>query len=231
MNRAFLLTLAVCLSFPAYAQLLIAPTRFVLDADRSITEKIVVENTSDKPMRLEIKPVYRPISLQDVKRTNETIREDENIADWLQVSPPVIRELKPNQRRTIRLRFNALPKEKEQGEYRAYLHFSPKAISTTLANDSKLQSNPEFEFNFRINSYIPVYAQKGQIKQDVAFQCNEQALSVTNNAKYQFNAMLNIDGQESKLVLLRESEMTRPMSGVNKVTLVQGNKTLHECNF
>lgn len=35
----------------AYAQLLIAPTRFVLDADTSVTEKIVVENNSDQPIR------------------------------------------------------------------------------------------------------------------------------------------------------------------------------------
>ncbi|MEZ9987272.1 molecular chaperone, partial [Vibrio sp. 10N.261.49.A3] len=45
----------------AYAQLLIAPTRFVLDADTSVTEKIVVENNSDQPIRLEIKLIYRPV--------------------------------------------------------------------------------------------------------------------------------------------------------------------------
>lgn len=111
----------------ASAQLLIAPTRFVLDADTSVTEKIVVENNSDEPIRLEIKPIYRPVKASGLVRTDENIAESENIADWIKVSPPIIRELKPNQRRTVRLRMNALPDDMPDGEYRAYLWFSPIA--------------------------------------------------------------------------------------------------------
>tara|TARA_Y100001956_G_scaffold81114_1_gene97855 strand:+ start:1849 stop:2541 length:693 start_codon:yes stop_codon:yes gene_type:complete len=230
MSRTFFLILATLLTLPAYAQLLIAPTRFVLDADRSITEKIVVENTSDKPIRLEIKPTYRPIALKEVNRLNASVEQTENIADWLQVSPPVIRELKPNQRRTIRLRFNALPQDKEQGEYRAYLHFSPIALGEQ-ATDAKQQSQPSFQLDFRVNSYVPIYVQRGAVKDEVVYQCDNHALRVTNNGKYQFNALINADGQESKLVLLRESEMIKPLPGVKKVSLLQDDKSLHECVF
>jgi P pilus assembly chaperone PapD len=61
MKHLVLLLTTIFVSFSSYAQLLIAPTRLVLNADQSVTEKIIVENNSDKPIRLEIKPVYRPI--------------------------------------------------------------------------------------------------------------------------------------------------------------------------
>lgn len=135
--------LGLLFSAQAHAQLLIAPTRFVLDADTSVTEKIVVENNSDQPIRLEIKPIYRPIKATGLVRTDANVTESENIANWIKVSPPIIRELKPNQRRTVRLRMNALPDDMPDGEYRAYLWFLLSQRRKSYLNwICRLRANP-----------------------------------------------------------------------------------------
>lgn len=216
----------------AYAQLLIAPTRFVLDADTSVTEKIVVENNSNEPIRLEIKPIYRSVKASGLVRTDANIAESENIADWIKVSPPIIRELKPNQRRTVRLRMNALPDDMPDGEYRAYLWFSPIAKApeeTDLSRTVRSNNGSAFELNFHINSYVPVYVQKGEQIQDVKFECDEQNLKITNDGKFQFSAKLNVDEHSEKLVLLRNAELTKPFPKGSKVSLVQNNQPLYEC--
>ena len=216
----------------AYAQLLIAPTRFVLDADTSVTEKIVVENNSNEPIRLEIKPIYRPVKASGLVRTDANIAESENIADWIKVSPPIIRELKPNQRRTVRLRMNALPDDMPDGEYRAYLWFSPIAKApeaTDLSRTVRSNNGAAFELNFHINSYVPVYVQKGEQVQDVKFQCADQNLKITNDGKFQFSAKLNVDEHSEKVVLLRNAELTKPFPKGSKVSLVQNDQSLYEC--
>ncbi|MFV8463652.1 molecular chaperone [Vibrio campbellii] len=216
----------------AYAQLLIAPTRFVLDADTSVTEKIVVENNSNEPIRLEIKPIYRSVKASGLVRTDANIAESENIADWIKVSPPIIRELKPNQRRTVRLRMNALPDDMPDGEYRAYLWFSPIAKApeaTDLSRTVRSNNGSAFELNFHINSYVPVYVQKGEQVQDVKFQCADQSLKIINDGKFQFSAKLNVDEHSEKVVLLRNAELTKPFPKGSKVSLVQNNQPLYEC--
>ena len=216
----------------AYAQLLIAPTRFVLDAETSVTEKIVVENNSNEPIRLEIKPIYRSVKASGLVRTDANIAESENIADWIKVSPPIIRELKPNQRRTVRLRMNALPDDMPDGEYRAYLWFSPIAKApeaTDLSRTVRSNNGSAFELNFHINSYVPVYVQKGEQVQDVKFQCADQNLKITNDGKFQFRAKLNVDEHSEKVVLLRNAELTKPFPKGSKVSLVQNDQPLHEC--
>lgn len=230
MKHLILLLTTVIISLPIHAQLLIAPTRLVLNADQSVTEKIIVENSSDKPIRLEIKPVYRPITLRGVTRTDKNIAQTEDIAEWIKVSPPVIRELKPNQRRTIRLRFSALPADKDNGEYRAYLWFSPITLAQGQTTDSQ-STGPSFNLDFRVNSYIPVYAQRGEIKQDVSFQCESGELRIQNKGKYQFNAILNTENLQEKLVLLRQSELVRSLPAKTKVLITQDEQSLHECTL
>ncbi|MEZ8726351.1 molecular chaperone [Vibrio cyclitrophicus] len=226
--------LGLLFSAQAHAQLLIAPTRFVLDADTSVTEKIVVENNSDQPIRLEIKPIYRPIKATGLVRTDANVTESENIANWIKVSPPIIRELKPNQRRTVRLRMNALPDDMPDGEYRAYLWFSPIAKTKELSEldlSAKGQSNngSAFQLNFHINSYVPVYVQKGKQVQDVKFTCENQSLTIRNDGNFQFNAKLNVDDHSEKLVLLRNAELTKSFPIGSKVSLLQDDQSLHEC--
>ncbi|WP_286298253.1 fimbrial biogenesis chaperone [Vibrio apostichopi] len=218
----------------AYAQLLIAPTRFVLDADTSVTEKIVVENNSDQPIRLEIKPIYRPVKASGLVRTDTSVTQSENIANWIKVSPPIIRELKPNQRRTVRLRMTALPADMPDGEYRAYLWFSPIAKAKDLSEvdlSGKAKSNDgsAFELNFHINSYVPVYVQKGGPVQDVKYHCDEQSITIRNDGNFQFNAKLNVDDHIEKVVLLRNAELTKPLPKGSKVSLVQNENSLFEC--
>ncbi|MEZ9017692.1 molecular chaperone [Vibrio lentus] len=218
----------------AYAQLLIAPTRFVLDADKSVTEKIVVENNSDQPIRLEIKPIYRPVKASGLVRTDTSVTQSENIANWIKVSPPIIRELKPNQRRTVRLRMTALPADMPDGEYRAYLWFSPIAKAkdlseVDLSGKAKSSDGSAFKLNFHINSYVPVYVQKGEPVQDVKYHCDDQSITIRNDGNFQFNAKLNVDDHIEKVVLLRNAELTKPLPKGSKVSLVQNENSLFEC--
>ena len=82
-----------------------------------------------------------------------------------------------------------------------------------------------------MNSYIPVYAQRGEIKQDVSFQCESGELRIQNKGKYQFNAMLNTENLQEKLVLLRQSELVRSLPAKTKVLITQDEQSLHECTL
>ncbi len=89
---------------------------------------------------------------------------------------------------------NALPADMPDGEYRAYLWFSPIAKAAELSDialsSSKTNSDGSaFQLNFHINSYVPVYVQKGEQVQDVKFQCDSQNLKITNDGN--FHSSLN----------------------------------------
>ncbi|MGF1706345.1 fimbrial biogenesis chaperone [Enterovibrio baiacu] len=229
MKCVLLALFSFIVSFPATCQLLIAPTRFVLDAERSVTEKIVVENTSDQPLRLDIKAVYRPITSQGVRRLRDDIEREEDISDFLQISPPIIRKLNPNQRRTIRLRLKALPSDKAKGEYRAYIHFSP---TVSVASTEEEKTSSAFALNFKVNSYIPVYVQKGQPEQDVSVLCDAHGIRIQNKSNYQFNAMLKYGDWTQNLVVVRNAELNKPLpSTATEAQLIQNEQVLQRCSF
>ncbi|MEZ9524635.1 fimbrial biogenesis chaperone [Enterovibrio norvegicus] len=229
MKCVLLALFSFIVSFPATCQLLIAPTRFVLDAERSVTEKIVVENTSDQPLRLDIKAVYRPIASQGVRRLSDDVEREEDISDFLQISPPIIRKLNPNQRRTIRLRLKTLPSDKAKGEYRAYVRFSP-TVSVASAGEDK--TAPAFALNFKLNTYIPVYVQKGQPTQDVSIQCEANGIRIQNKSNYQFNALLKYGDWTQNLVVVRNAELIKTLPNTTtEAQLIQHEQVLQRCSF
>ena len=221
----------VFMSLPTLAQLLIAPTRVIVDADSPITEKFIVENTSDKPIRVEIKPIYRPLKSNHSRRLDEDIESTEDLSEFLQVSPPVIRELKPNQRRVVRLRTQRLPANKPDGEYRAYLWFAPTVLSALGEQGIEPVTGSAFELDFIINSYIPIYAQRGDTVENIDIQCRNGELKLKNKSAYQFSAMLTADDHEEKLVILRQTEMDKSFAKETKIKVNQGERLIHECTL
>ncbi len=70
---------------------------------------------------------------------------------------------------------NALPADMPDGEYRAYLWFSPMVAprSLTARPVERCDLTMVQCSSFHINSYVPVYVQKGEQVQDVKFECDE----------------------------------------------------------
>ncbi|MGF1908412.1 molecular chaperone [Vibrio kasasachensis] len=218
------------ISCNAYSQLLVAPTRLLVDGDKTSTTEFIVENPSDTPIRLEIRPYYEETGTSGSERINPNITI-EDYSQNIRVSPPVIRNLKPNQRRTIRVQVladNTLP----DGEYRSYLKFTPTQKQEKIATQTVNSEGSNFDLNFQIQTYVPIYIQKGTPVQKVSFDCLNNSISITNHSKYQFNAMIESSTKnKQKLILLRESILTKQKEQNEIVTLTQENKTIYKCDM
>ncbi|WP_406734438.1 hypothetical protein RJD39_21845 [Vibrio scophthalmi] len=75
MKHSFVIA-CLLLSFQSYAQLLIAPTRIVIDGSKTVTEQVIIENTGNEALRVEINSVYKPIASNDVTRNTEESPND-----------------------------------------------------------------------------------------------------------------------------------------------------------
>lgn len=126
---------------------------------------------------------------------------------------------------------NALPDDMPDGEYRAYLWFAPILKAPEVSEADTSSDGSAFQLNFHINSYIPVYVQKGKAEQDVKVACENQALHIRNDGNFQFNAKLNVDDHTEKVVLLRNAELVKPLPKGANVTLTQKQQTLFECTL
>ncbi|WP_194437826.1 fimbrial biogenesis chaperone [Vibrio fluminensis] len=226
--KIFIFLAIFSLSSFSYAQLLISPTRIEIDGSRSQTTKVIVENIGDTPIRLDISPHYIETSRANMVRNNLNIAKIEDNSSKVRISPPVIRKLEPNQRRTIRVQVLA---QTEDGEFRTYLKFSPTKLNNekeNVKNVSSQQSN--LNINLTVHSYIPVYQAKGTVKDDVSYTCDNDAFSIQNHGVHQFNAWLDSPGTNSEnLVLLRESTLINQRNKGQIFTVRKDGKTLYKC--
>lgn len=231
--RFILIFLYFAFSSFAYAHLLIAPTRVDVDGSKTTTREIIVENSGDDPVRLEITPEYLHSVNENAVRNNPNIESIEKITDKIRISPPVIRHLKPNQRRTIRVQILASEME---GEYRSYLKFSPIPIESKEPKSNESKSNVDstatsININMIFHSYIPVYQTKGTAPQDVSFDCGENIFSITNHSKYQFNAWLESSTSEPrKILLFRESTLNLNKNSNDILSIKQSGSVIYTCN-
>ncbi|ROV59748.1 molecular chaperone [Vibrio ponticus] len=228
MRHIFSLCLVV-FSFQCFGQLIIAPTRLVVDDTRTITEEFIVENTSNNPIRLEIDSVYKPISNTEVVRNHPTIHSIEDISDRIRISPPVIRNLKPDQRRTIRVQIST-DDSLAEGEYRTYLRFSPteKKVKNSVSNTDS--EGIHLDLHFAVESFIPIYLQNGQPKQQVEFTCSKDKLVIANTDKFQFNAWIESSlNRKQKIVLLRESTQIKTKKHDETLTVSVDDDILFKC--
>ncbi|ANU38364.1 hypothetical protein [Vibrio scophthalmi] len=218
---------SLLLACNSYAQLLIAPTRVDVDATKNTTKKIIIENTSQEPVRVEIVPTYMSTVSSDVVRNNPDIESVERITEKIRVSPPVIRKLDPGQRRTIRIQI--LPSHTE-GEHRSYLKFTPTKLTTINTVNNQDSESSNFNLGFRIHTYIPIYQTNGKPKENVIFKCNPNNLAIENKDKFQFNATLETSTGEIKNILLfRESTMTIPKKNAETVFIKNNDRIIHQC--
>ncbi|MDA0148230.1 fimbrial biogenesis chaperone [Vibrio sp. LaRot3] len=229
--KLLILIFCVLFSTQSLAQLLIAPTRLVLDGSNTTTQKVVVENTGDEPVRLEISTTYKKVVGDGVYRHDDNIAALENIQDSIRISPPVIRSLKPGQRRTIRVRVDAIDTNQPDGEYRAYLRFSPTPTTESAPKTSQ-ENTTSIDITFKISTFIPVYVSKGQPAQNFTLQCHEGNFSIVNNSAFQLDTWLKLsdESEPKKLILLRESTMTRPLTKNQKVVLTQDDQEIANCS-
>ncbi|ANS87648.1 hypothetical protein VSVS12_03948 [Vibrio scophthalmi] len=229
MKHSFVIA-CLLLSFQSYAQLLIAPTRIVIDGSKTVTEQVIIENTGNEALRVEINSVYKPIASNDVTRNNPNVQTIEDISSKLRLSPPVIRSLKPNQRRTIRIQIPAIPDSLPDGEYRTYLQFSPTTTVPSQKSSEDKSADSSIDIQFNVHTFIPLYQAKGTPIQKMEFDCNPSQLTIVNQGKFQFSAWIESDVTDArKIVLLRESTMRLAKKNGETLTIRQDDQTLFQC--
>lgn len=226
--KFFIIPAMFLFSSISHAQLLISPTRIELDGSRSQTTKVIVENIGETPIRLDISSHYIETSRANMVRDNLDIAYIEDNSSKVRISPPVIRKLEPNQRRTIRVQVLA---QTEDGELRTYLKFSPTQLNYAKET-AKIESSQQAKLNVNltVHSYIPIYQAKGTVKDDVSYTCNSDIFSIQNHGIHQFKAWLDSPGMNSEnLVLLRESTLINQRNKGQVFTVRKDGKTLYKC--
>ncbi|BDU38261.1 hypothetical protein VINI7043_18666 [Vibrio nigripulchritudo ATCC 27043] len=232
----FLSLLFVCLlgfSHLSYAQLKIAPTRIVAQGEQASTHKLFIENTTSDPMRVKVSVVYRSALAGNDKsktRLEQDIEVQEDLSKFVKVSPPIIGNLKPNQRRTVRVRIQGLPAEYEEGEYRTYLLFQPIPLKDDKILDDGNAQGMTMNLDFIINTMIPVYAQKGAVEHSVRLDCKPNAVRVFNEGNYQLKGKLVAGNQVQNVFLVRDSSLEKPVTHSKGAQFVVDDQIIGSCN-
>lgn len=145
-----------------YAQLLISPTRIVLD-ERSRSAKVILINPTNKVR------TYR-ISWEEKTATvkggydNADIEEllPHSASSMIRISPRQI-TLKPNEKQTIRLMFRR-PRDLQDGEYRSHLAFKPLPLNKKSNNQT---TGVSIQLEALLAFTIPVIARQGTVDASV----------------------------------------------------------------
>ncbi|MEQ3747273.1 MAG: hypothetical protein ABNH53_13695 [Henriciella sp.] len=153
---------------PASAELLIAPTRVVLDRSDRSTELVVV-NKGAEEAAFRISVENRRMNLDgSMEEVTEAIDDELFAKDFIRFSPRRI-VLKPGERQTVRVsaRLNG---DMEEGEYRSHLRLqgAPLSAGRTLQSATSTDSGDLSIQLIAIRSItIPVIMRLGQLDADV----------------------------------------------------------------
>jgi hypothetical protein len=153
---------------PASAELLIAPTRVVLDRSDRSTELVVV-NKGAEEAAFRISVENRRMNLDgSMEKVTEAIDDELFAKDFIRYSPRRI-VLKPGERQTVRVsaRLNG---DMEEGEYRSHLRLqgAPLSAGRTLQSATSTDSGDLSIQLIAIRSItIPVIMRLGQLDADV----------------------------------------------------------------
>jgi P pilus assembly chaperone PapD len=231
----FLCLIFLCLigfSHFGYAQLKIAPTRIVSGGEQSSTHKLFIENTTSNPLRVKVSVLYRS-TLQEhdnsKTRLKEGIETREDLSDFIKVSPPIIGNLKPNQRRTLRVRIQSLPADYEEGEYRTYLLFQPVPISDKSSDDNLESQGMTMNLDFIINTMIPVYVQKGEVEHQVYLDCKEKSVRVYNEGNFQLKGKLVSGDEVQNVFLVRNATLEKPVGSSEGSQFIVDDQVVGSC--
>lgn len=201
-------------SHHAMANMKIAPLR-VITAEANTTQKFLVSNTGDKPIRVRISPSFIATPMAEYQtRHNNMTSEMEDLTPFLRVSPPVISKLMPNERKIVRLRIAELPNSYEKGEYRTHLKFTQEVIRK-VNSPANNNDSISFDLTMLVNSSIPIYYQKKDStpQPKAVIQCSNNKLKIINNSRYQQKIELLNDNIYKQLILLRQSDLNIAYKG------------------
>lgn len=162
--------LAILLPAPAQANgdLLVAPTRIILDGPRGA--EVVLNNVGDAPatyrISLELRRMRADGSLEEIDPVNANDQE-QAVLDMLVYSPRRV-TLPPNQPQTIRIGVRP-PADLADGEYRAHMLFRaipdatpPTAPAPTAADGVSISLTPIYGVT------IPIIVRQGRISATAA---------------------------------------------------------------
>ncbi|MBD1555673.1 molecular chaperone [Vibrio sp. S9_S30] len=216
----------------SYAQLKIAPTRIVTEGEQPSTHKLFIENTTSEPIRVKVSVIYRSALVGNDKsktRLQEGIEVKEDLSQFVKVSPPIIGNLKPNQRRTVRVRIQGLPSEYEEGEYRTYLLFQPVPISSQDVDKNSDGQSMTMNLDFIINTMIPVYSQKGSVERRVHLECKENSIRVYNQSNFQLKGKLVSGNDVQNVFLVRNASLDKPVRSSVGAQFIVDDQIVSSC--
>lgn len=157
-----LILLLVIFSNYSYAQLIISPTRVVLD-ERQRSAKVVLINPTKQTRTYRVSWVEKTAN-RNGGYTNLTEKSNlvHKSSNMVRFSPRQI-TLPPNEKQIIRLMFRR-PKTLQDSEYRSHLKFTPLSVKTTKESPSK---GSGINLEAIVSFSIPIIARQGSVEASV----------------------------------------------------------------
>ncbi|MCU4677439.1 fimbria/pilus periplasmic chaperone [Catenovulum sp. 2E275] len=188
-RKTFLTFLLFFINQTAQAQLLITPTRVVLD-ERQRSAKVILINPTNQVRTYRIEweeKVAKSTGGYQALANNELNNSNFNLASpMLRISPRQV-TLQPNEKQSVRLMFRR-PKDLPDAEYRSHLAFKPLPIEKKPNN----QTNSSMKINVEplLAFTIPVIARQGQVEASVDIN---QLSVIKNKAQNSAQVLLTIN--------------------------------------
>lgn len=162
LNKTILL-IVFFFSSLVHAQLLISPTRVVLD-ERNRSQQVVLINQTNEPRTYRLswteKKINKNSKIEDI--VVDSVNEQFSASDMYRFSPRQV-TLGANEKQTIRLLFRR-PKNLDDGEYRSYLKFTPLPKNSA---DKKSSDNTKILLEPIISFSMPIIARQGSVEASV----------------------------------------------------------------
>jgi len=216
MKKKTVLLLAACaitFSSQVFASnsFLVAPGKIMFNPKNKETKTLIVTNTGDESIRLELDIEYLGIDrLKMGKYLKDGVEDSDDISKNIRVSPKRL-NLKPGQRRDVRVQLGPI-KNVREGDYRAHLVVKMLENAETQKIDS-LSTEMSMKLNIKMETAVALYAREGVYSNDMKISCldnnKEFALKLDNNSEYKFDGYIKIqDEEDTAYVQLRESTRT-----------------------
>ena len=201
----------------------VAPGVFLLNLSKSHTDSILLTNTSERRIRLMIKPVYFAVDSRQLNAGSSLNRETaaiENIAKAIIVSPRVL-VLAPGQKRSVRFSVRNRA-QSAPGDYRAHLLIKTlEGKQPDLKAGANNTDGMSIRLKLKVQTAVAIYGRIGAPDTKLESRClrdekGNLVLEMINKSKWNYRGWLGIYGVASdegvsllkmvRLISLRESK-------------------------
>jgi fimbrial chaperone protein len=193
MAVALLIIAALIAPVTAHADLLVSPTRVVLD-DRSHSAVVTLMNRSQRTHTYRIDWLEQSMDEQGRYHPIETPQASDHIASPMLRHSPRRVTIAPGEYQKVRINLRR-PKDLEEGEYRSHLHLQAEPDNETAADGNAVNNGLSLQVQVSLSFSIPVIVRYGHGMP--AAQISSVRVEADNSGKPQLAVGLSREGRYS----------------------------------